>query len=945
MRVTLLYFFIFSTVLQVAAQNHLTIVNATGDAGMPGKATCFLFSKKGFFYTGTDAGLFLFDGTRFREISKKEDSMGIITALAQNAGGELWIGCQNGNIYRLSNNTCVRWNPQEGLPAKTISSIAFDDADNVWIATKGEGLYVYHQHKLYSIGTDDGLSDNYVYDLQFIHQQIVAATDRGISLCRFDGKIKTIKNFTAANGLADNIVQTISPHRLDSNRIWLGFQNGCTGIFDMAAQEYKTVYCSTSPVNDLLDLEQELWMLTEEGITVIDKNKNFRKNTNAFPGLLTLTADAEANIWLLHSAAMYKSGGEQLQPVITLQPGESEAVHDLLVDAQGSYWITAKEGVAVYKEKNGTVEKQIIRLPLRTGSVVTCLYRDVADKIWVGTMGDGVFVIDILSKKVKHIAEVNELQKASILSITGNQRHIWITSLEGVWKVQVQNNQLERFNTDLAAGSAYIYYVLEDSKGRVWFATDGKGITVWHNGLFQSFREKEGLHAKVIYSLAEDKKGNIWCNTLNNGIYQYNGHSFLHFGTQEGLPDLNISSITSDVEGNIFCIAAKECFVIDASSEAIIPVSHTVFNEQLNTNLNSSYSNRQFVWFHAGDHIYRWMLPAYKSVTQPQTMILSVSLFLNELDMNRTVFDYNENNLSFNFAGFYYSNPAKVAYSYKLDGYNNEWQFTKDGYVNFPKLSPGTYTFRVRSSVNGSFKRANEAVYTFTIEKPFWKRWWFVTLSIITITGLIIYIVRTREKEVQKIQQLQTEKLKAQYETLKNQVNPHFLFNSFNTLLNIIDEDPGKASVYVEQLSDFYRSIVNLREKDLIPLGEELKIIEHYFLIQQKRFGTALHFEHKVADADKSFYSIPPLSLQLLAENALKHNIVSRDHPLTFHVAVEHGALMVKNNLHLKPNDKKGEGLGLLNIKNRFQLIAGKEVFVSQTEHEFIVTLPLIKTI
>jgi len=947
MRFIQLYLFLFVTAFEGAAQDHFKMVNATEDTGVPGKTTCFLFSQKGFFYTGTDAGLFLFDGIHFRELSKKEDSITHISALAENKKGELWIGCENGNIYQLINNQCIRWNPQEGLPKKTISSIAFDAADNVWIASKGEGLYVFHQNKLYSINTDDGLSDNYVYDLQFINQQMVAATDRGISLCRFDGKVKTIKTFTTTNGLADNIVQTIATHRQKPNILWLGFQNGCTGMFDLARQQYKTVYCNTAPVNGLLDLEQELWIVAEDGIIIFDKEKSIKKSSSSFPGLLTITTDAEANIWLMNSTALYKTSGEQLQPVLTLQPGESEAVHDLLMDADDHFWITAKEGVAVYKVKNGSMQRQVIRLPLHTGSVVTCLYRDVNNRIWAGTMGDGVFIIDAITKEVKHMNAVNDLRTASILSITGNNDHIWITSLEGVWRAQMHSNQLEQFNTAIATGSAYIYYVLEDSKGRVWFATDGKGITVWQNGVYRSFREKEGLYAKVIYSLTEDQNGNIWCNTLNNGIYKYDGKTFTHFGIEQGLPDLNISSISTDVQGNIFCISAKECFIIDASSESIVYVNNLALNEPLNTNLNSSYSNAQSVWFHAGNHIYKWMLPPYKTVTQPQTRILGISLFLDELDMNRTVFDHNENNLSFNFAGFYYSNPAKVAYSYQLDGYNNAWQFTKDGYVNFPKLSPGTYTFRVRSSVNGNFERADEAVYTFTIEKPFWKRWWFVTLSIITITGFIIYIVRTREKEVQKMQQLQTEKLKAQYETLKNQVNPHFLFNSFNTLLNIIDGDPGKASAYVEQLSDFYRSIVNLREKDLIPLGEELKIIEHYFFIQQKRFGTALHFENKVADADKAVYSIPPLSLQLLAENALKHNIVSKDQPLTFEIAIENDALIVKNNLHLKPKEEKGEGegLGLLNIKNRFQLISGKEVFVRQTEHDFIVTLPLIKIV
>lgn len=249
----------------------------------------------------------------------------------------------------------------------------------------------------------------------------------------------------------------------------------------------------------------------------------------------------------------------------------------------------------------------------------------------------------------------------------------------------------------------------------------------------------------------------------------------------------------------------------------------------------------------------------------------------------------------------------------------------------------------MRSSVTGNFEKASEAKYVFTISKPFWKEWWFVTSAIVLITGFLIYVIKEREKAAQQWQQLQTEKLQSQYETLKNQVNPHFLFNSFNTLLNIIEEDPEKAAPYVEHLSDFYRSIVNMREKDLIQMADELKIIEDYFFIQKKRFGPALLFENRITDQQKATYSIPPLTLQLLAENAIKHNIVSKDKPLLLQMFIEDEMLFVQNNLNAKATKEKSEGLGLQNIKNRFLLIADKEVKIETTASHFIVKLPLIK--
>lgn len=941
MRSICIYILLLLVAGKAAAQPNF----APADVPLTGKASCFLFSSKGFFYTATSEGLFLFDGMGMIPLSKKTDSLPLITALGENSKGELWIGCTNGTVYSYINHTIRLWQPAEGLPKAVISSIAFDAQNNLWLGTRGEGVYVYYQKHLYNINTDDGLSDNYVYQLEFQKNQMIAATDKGISICRFDGKRKQVRTFIAADGLPDNIVQSVSSDRINNNIIWLAFENGCAGSFDLNNYRYTNAYCGALPVKQILALEQQVWLAGNEGVIVLDRTGMQAKSKMTVSGLLQMATDAEANIWLLQSALLKRTIGEQVEPVITLEPGEAESVHDLLLSKTGKYWITTKKGVACYENGAEGFTKKNIVLPLHPNSEVTCLHEDAGGMIWVGTMGDGIFMINGGNGYVQHLNEAADLQKASILSITGNKHHLWITSLEGVWRFTTANRTLERFNTTSVTGSAYIYHVLEDTKGRVWFATDGKGLTLWENGTYKTFREKEGLNAKVIYSLAEDKNGNIWCNTLNNGIYKFDGKVFKHFGLNEGLPDLSISSITADGDGNIFCVSATGCFIIDAAGDVIIPLNNAASNGALNTNLNSNFASANGRLFHAGNYIYNWRKPRYQTVVQPQTRILGISLFLDELQDNRNRFSYSENNLSFRFTGFYYSNPAAVSYQYKLEGYNQEWQTTKDGFVNFPKLVHGTYRFRVRSSATGSFLNANEAEYTFTIAKPFWKQWWFLLFSIGTVTAVIISIIKVREKELQKMQQLQTEKLQSQYETLKNQVNPHFLFNSFNTLLTIIEDDPAKASAYVEHLSDFYRSIVNLREKDLIPMQEEFRIIEHYFFIQKKRFGDALRYQNNISEDVKVNYQLPPLTLQMLAENAIKHNIVSRENPLILSFNIEADYLVVSNNLNPKLQQEKSEGLGLQNINNRFQLIASREVLIEKNDIHFIVKLPLIKSI
>ena len=179
---------------------------------------------------------------------------------------------------------------------------------------------------------------------------------------------------------------------------------------------------------------------------------------------------------------------------------------------------------------------------------------------------------------------------------------------------------------------------------------------------------------------------------------------------------------------------------------------------------------------------------------------------------------------------------------------------------------------------------------------------------------------------------------------MRNQINPHFLFNSFNTLISEIEDDPHNAAEYVEHLSDFYRNIVVHREKDLIGLEEEIDILNDYCFIQQKRYGQALQIQISISRTQQKQYYIVPLALQLLFENAVKHNVISTQNPLYIKLYIENDEqLVVCNNVNKKFNHEKGSSMGLQNIQKRYQLLRGKTVIVKNDDKFFTVKIPLIK--
>lgn len=216
----------------------------------------------------------------------------------------------------------------------------------------------------------------------------------------------------------------------------------------------------------------------------------------------------------------------------------------------------------------------------------------------------------------------------------------------------------------------------------------------------------------------------------------------------------------------------------------------------------------------------------------------------------------------------------------------------------------------------------------------------FCTIMIIAIYESI-YFMNELRKSVEEKETLKRESLKAQLDALKTQVNPHFLFNNLNTLSAIIPDTPNQAIEFVQQMSKVYRHILEVQDEKTIPLKDELDVLKAYGFLLKTRFGDNLNIEINVPEG-KLTQQIVPLSLQLLMENAIKHNIVSAAKPLTIKVFAQNGHLVVSNNLQVKNQLIESTGIGLQNIRNRYKLFGDDDVRVDESGDSFTVSIPLI---
>jgi two-component system, LytTR family, sensor kinase len=248
--------------------------------------------------------------------------------------------------------------------------------------------------------------------------------------------------------------------------------------------------------------------------------------------------------------------------------------------------------------------------------------------------------------------------------------------------------------------------------------------------------------------------------------------------------------------------------------------------------------------------------------------------------------------------------------------------------------------FFIRFTINTVFE--NQAVEVFLKNEQF--RFYVVALIVTMIISLVfhtIYYYKKAQENKVKEQKLIAGNVSAQFESLKNQIDPHFLFNSLNVLSSLIEENPENAQKFTTSLSKIYRYVLEQKDKELVSLEEELNFAKTYMQLLAMRFENSLTYSlPELSPSEEG--KVVPLSLQLLLENTIKHNIVSDTQPLHISITIENGYLVVSNNFQKKEVLQNRKGVGLQNIVNRYAILTEKNVSVEQDDTYFKVKLPLL---
>ncbi len=916
-------------------------------------------------YCGTNHGVMVFDHFSFKPAFEHDSTaMADVQSLYSDKSGSLWTGYKNGNVGRLSKGVFKWLVPDSLQPNAPVTSFSQDRYGTTFISTLGEGLYIYKDNSLNKLDDTGGLSDNYCYKVLILpDDRICVATDQGINFITADKNKYSIEVLNSEQGLPDNIVKDLL---LDKHgKLWVALHEKGFCTIDPVTMEVNYSLGNTvwqyGQLNKILLLEDETWLATDvKGLYKLEHSGQLSAIPEKESGLkgesiTGIIKDKERNVWIATPSQLIRASGESWTRLEQTDNKFIKYIHCILVDKKGDAWFSPDQQLfRARKNDEGRHEyrKFMVTNPGKLTDIVT-LHEDKNGMIWIGTLGEGVYLLDPETEEITRAGRDQMLLKGNILAIEENKGIIRIGGFEGIKSFVLKkregkkNYELIETEKELlkTLNSNYIYAIHTDTNGCTWIGTDEKGLACLKNGKLEFPGENAGLANLSVLSIVSDIKGQIWLGTQGGGIFSYNGTNFTNYSVNEGLSDPSPSSVTVDPHDNVLIIHSNGVDIFNPVSKTFIYYTQESGFPDINPDLNTvSTGPDGRIWIGTEKDIFIYNPPEDSTWYQPGIQISSFLLFLQQIPLKDSmIFGYDQNNIAIEYNASWNTDPNRISYSYILEGYSKSWTSTNDHSVSFPKLGPGNYKFRVRASLNQNFSSSSEAVITFTIRAPFWQHTWFRILLSLSIVGVIWLIIRRRESWLRQEEKLEQEKIEFQFETLRSQVNPHFLFNSFNTLISVIEDDPKLATEYVEQLSNFFRNIIAYKDVELITVKEEISLLENYIYIQTRRYGNSLALSADIDEEVLKNRHIPPLTLQLLAENAIKHNSISHETPLRIELFTEADYLVIKNNVNPRFTRESSTGMGLQNIIHRYKILTATPVLVNDDKKYFTVSVPLIE--
>jgi len=859
-----------------------TFKQFTIDNGLPSNEVYHVLQDStGYIWFATSHGVSRFDGSTFKNFGLEDGLVETtIHEIYEDYRGRLWFISGSGKLSYYKNDSIYRFphnhrlNEYIALSRGTIKkSFYIDSLDNVFLSLKGYGRLIISPEGVINQPENSKLNKRTIIEIIKNDQCIIS-------------------NSNVQNNF--DILLINSNHQFSHTQEHLNLKNSANFHFFFIKET------------------DEHQLIAAQGKLIRLKNNEVYHEKRIGSQIIWASYDKTNNLWaapIEGGVDFYKNGdfikGDS-QRILT-----NAQITSVLQDFEDGYWFTSLENGAFYCPNiNFLTYNQKTGLPHNR---ISAIYKN-KHALFIGSE-EGVLSI-IQNNRIKNFSLEKIKQNKGAIRYIGNHSEsdaIWVGCDKHIHKFD--GSSFESFYFKSKELGSYPRQIIPANNGGYWIASSW-GISKFDGESFTyNSREPETFTATV-YSVFQDSTNALWMGTVN-GVWKYVNDIFYYLGEENELYTLHTSYITSDLSGRIFFgTKGKGLIIKDGETLTNITSSNGILSNYINkivvdntgiwiattmgisllkesekgyrvqnistynglptSNITNLFIADEDVFVGTSKGVTTFKKHKIKRNTvKPKTQITKVKTSNSILNTKKNaLLDYSQNYVSIEYQGLAYRNMEQVNYRYKLIGLDTSWVFTNATNATFTGLPFGDYIFEVQAQ-NSDKIWGDSSTYRFSILPPFWQTYWFLGIVTLTFSSLLFIVYRLRVQAIRKRNDLINMMNVYKQQSLRQQMNPHFIFNTLNSIqLYILEKDHISSHKYLTKFAKLMRLILDNSQQTTIPLKDEFDALKLYLELESIRLSKKFEYSIEIEDNNLLKAKIPALLIQPFVENSIWHGIM-----------------------------------------------------------------------
>lgn len=837
----------------------------------------------------------------------------VVYSMTQDKQGFLWFGTETG-LSRFDGSRFVNFSTLDGLPDNEILKVFSDYKSRVWIAPFRASVCYYYKGKIFNADNDPMLAkikiSNYLIGICQSTSGDVLLTELGaLHIIKPDGKCQSF-NQLPGTGKPLSIVQT-GPD--DQGGFWV--LNG-TQLFRLQDGHFTLV----KNLNGFAGHNAQSFFRHDK---LVFRESESQYNTysakNLSQKLLQIfVPGSHTRIIILNDSMVVRCFrlGADLYNLNKRDSGRiylpGKAMNDVFIDNEKNTWFCS-QGHGVYKLNSETITNVkadarsfegvgVTSITERNGCILMGTEREtIAEMCFGGTSIHSRLFFEHVYTNHSAVTAIHNLPNNDVLMGTGHR--LFRISASGALAdtsnfFALKSMYLNREGKLVAGTNGHVLIIdplnLKNadtiwSKRTTYVYPDGDSIYVAGlEGVYKISPDKgfvflgahEPLLKNRITAMTSGSDGTIWMATFGSGILAYrHGKVVAHIDISKGLTS-NVCKAIFLQNGHLWVGTDKGVNKIDVNDPAFPIVKFTTADGLLSNSINAIYQNDSIVFIGsaAGLTYFNEKYIASSSVCDLRMNGIYVGGELFGIDTTNFQLPHHRNNIRFDFVGISFRSVGDIRYRYRLLGLDSNWQFTREIFLSYPTLPGGQYELQVQA-IN-KFGVSSEIVSTrFQVLSLIWEKGWFQVLIFLLTTGLIAlvvrhFILRTKRQEAEK-RRISSRISELEQLALKAQMNPHFIFNSLNSIQQyVMDKDVAGANRFITGFSKLIRQTLDFSSRSSVPLSDEIGYLKTYLELEKNRLEDKFTYTVEISPLlQLSNHLIPPMIIQPYLENSIRHGI------------------------------------------------------------------------